>query len=170
MYRLPEALRPALQTPVGELVGEGELGRCLASADPLIAVGDVTSLTLIDGGHGPKLIIVDFKNERSAWDEADPRYVKLSSYGDEVRNVSNPPATITDELVEAISGALEGRGTCRIEVDGEEDLAVLPCMMHAPLSARIVYGMPGKGLVVVTNDLGMKTWARAFMARMETVR
>jgi uncharacterized protein (UPF0218 family) len=169
-YRLPDALRPALQTPVGELVPTGELGERLAGllegGDPIIAVGDVTSLTLLEMGYEPKLIMVDFMSERTVMEADDPRRGRLGSYGDHSLSVVNPAATITAEMEEAIGRALEGEGTWRIEVEGEEDLAVLPCMVKAGGNARILYGMPGEGMVVVDNDTRMKTWAQAFLARM----
>jgi uncharacterized protein (UPF0218 family) len=169
MYRLPEYLRGALQTPVGDLVQTGDLPSRLEGADPLIGVGDVTALTLIDEGYRPKLILVDFRNERTTMPQDDPRRKRLSSYGDHSMNVNNPPAMITRELMGAIEKALGSEGTWRIEVDGEEDLAVLPCMTKSGDKAKIVYGMPGQGLVVVNNDVTMLTWAQAFLSRMDRI-
>jgi uncharacterized protein (UPF0218 family) len=130
-------------------------------------VGDVTSLTLIEEGFRPKLILVDFKSERREMDPGDPRRARLASYGDHCVRVMSPPAVISDELWDAVERALKGEGTWRVEVTGEEDLAVLPCMAMAAEGARIVYGMPGEGMVVVDNTVAMITWARAFLARME---
>ena len=166
MYILPDELRSALQTPVGKLIQTAGLREAVRGADPLIGVGDVTCLTLLDEGFRPRLIMVDFKNERQVMASDDPRRKTLESFGDTCLKVDNPPATITDELIDAIMEALEGEGTYRIEVDGEEDLAVLPCMVHAGNKAKIVYGMPGQGMVVVDNDIRMATWAQAFMTRM----
>ena len=167
MYILPEALRNALKQPVGELIQEDRLSELLEGADPIIGVGDVTCLTLLDRGYLPKLMLIDYKNERNVMAPDDPRRVKLASHGDNCIQVENPPAVITDELEEAISKALTSEGTWRIEIEGEEDLAVLPCMVRARGDARIVYGMPGEGLVVVHNTVDRVMWAQAFLARME---
>ena len=163
-------MRPALKTPVGELVPTAELGERLAplleGGDPIIAVGDVTSLTLLEMGYEPRLIMVDFMSERTVMEPDDPRRERLGSYGDNCARIENPAATLTDEMEDAIDRALAGEGTWRIEVEGEEDLAVLPCMVKAGENARILYGMPGEGMVVVVNDIKMKTWAQAFLSRM----
>jgi uncharacterized protein (UPF0218 family) len=168
MLRLPDSLRSALKTPMGDLVTDDGLAEAIEGADPLIGVGDVTCLSLLSGGHSPKLILVDYKSERRVMTPDDPRRAKLASYGDSCISVDNPPATITDGMMAAIDKALGGPGTWRIEVEGEEDLAVLPCMASAGEKAKIVYGMPGEGMVVVKNDTAMTTWAKAFMARMIT--
>lgn len=39
-----------------------------------------------------------------------------------------------------------------ILVDGEEDLAVLPCILTAPSGSLVLYGQPGEGLVVCEVD------------------
>jgi len=37
-------------------------------------------------------------------------------------------------------------------VDGEEDLAVIPCVLMAPEGSLILYGQPGEGVVLVETD------------------
>jgi uncharacterized protein (UPF0218 family) len=37
-------------------------------------------------------------------------------------------------------------------VDGEEDLAVLPCLLNSPKDAFILYGQPNEGVVLVKVD------------------
>lgn len=40
-----------------------------------------------------------------------------------------------------------------IFVEGEEDLALLPCIYYAPCNTNIVYGWPGRCMMlIVTND------------------
>jgi len=60
---------------------------------------------------------------------------------------------ITDELWSAIEQALQETVSIRIEVDGEEDLAFIPCMLLAPDDAVIVYGYPNRGLVLANVTL-----------------
>ena len=64
----------------------------------------------------------------------------------------NPAGTITDDLWETIGKALElsNSGECYvIEVAGEEDLAVLPCILMTNPETTILYGQPNEGLVLL---------------------
>ena len=64
----------------------------------------------------------------------------------------NPAGYITDDLWETIGQALElsNSGECYvIEVVGEEDLAVLPCIIMANPETTILYGQPNEGLVLL---------------------
>ena len=69
-----------------------------------------------------------------------------------ILKAKNPAGTITDDLWETIGQAMElsGDGNCHvIEVDGEEDLAVLPCILMASDETTILYGQPNEGLVLL---------------------
>ena len=69
-----------------------------------------------------------------------------------ILKAKNPAGTITDDLWETIGQAmkLSGDGNCHvIEVDGEEDLAVLPCILMASDETTILYGQPNEGLVLL---------------------
>ena len=72
----------------------------------------------------------------------------------------NPAGFLTDDLWETIGQALElsNTGECYvIEVAGEEDLAVLPCILMANPETTILYGQPNEGLVVLkARDLKNK--------------
>ena len=73
-------------------------------------------------------------------------------HAENILKVSNPAGTITDDLWETIGQALElsNNGVCYvIEVDGEEDLAVLPCILMANPETTILYGQPNEGLVLL---------------------
>ena len=72
--------------------------------------------------------------------------------GEEKTVVSNPAGVITDELDDAIRNALQSGRTDLIRVEGEEDLALMPCILHAPEGAEVVYGWPGKGMKIVSTD------------------
>jgi hypothetical protein len=76
----------------------------------------------------------------------------------------NPPGTISDELVRAIRDAV-GDPPALIFVEGEEDLAVLPLVLEAPLGAVILYGQPGEGVVLREVDREAKALAAAFVDR-----
>ena len=58
--------------------------------------------------------------------------------------MTNPAATLTDALEEAVRDGL-AYPPALIVVEGEEDLAVLPLALAAPDGAALVYGQPGAG-------------------------
>jgi hypothetical protein len=62
-------------------------------------------------------------------------------------NVKNPAGTLTDELICALTYAVL-HPPVTINVDGEEDLAVLPLIIAAPLGAIVLYGQPHQGVVM----------------------
>jgi uncharacterized protein (UPF0218 family) len=162
MYVLPDELRSELKSPMGPVqkgsfvdeVGEG----------PLATVGDVVTRRALSAGARPTLMVVDGITKRSEEaPEVDP-----GSTTREVE-VDNPPARITDELWDAIEDAFQGETPTLIRVDGEEDLAVLPAIVHAPDGATVVYGQPDEGAVLVTVDQIARERANDLLARMEVV-
>jgi uncharacterized protein (UPF0218 family) len=56
-----------------------------------------------------------------------------------------------------------------IQVDGEEDLAVLPLALVAPHGSLILYGQPGEGVVLLIISGSVQEQAQAFLDRFEYV-
>lgn len=167
-YVLPEALRGELARPFGPVVAGKELPGLLAGAPAVLAVGDVVSLTLKTLGIEPRLFVCDFLTQRG---EPDPTYeAELGAWGQKAFRVSNPAATITREAWDAIRLGLAaaggpGEGPVRVVVDGEEDLLGIPCFLEAPEGSVVIYGMPGKGVVVVTADAAFKAKVAELLRR-----
>lgn len=143
--RLPETERHRFKDPLGPVFTDPE-SLLEAAGTPVISVGDVVTAHFGRVGYDPKVAIVDDRTERAAVDEA---VAQDRPEAGTVVEVTNPAATITAELVQAIQQGIEGDGTTRIEVDGEEDLAVLPAVLLAPEGATVVYGQPGEGMVAL---------------------
>jgi uncharacterized protein (UPF0218 family) len=146
---LPEELRDELKVPLGRVVKEAQLSAILENAGKIVTVGDMCSLTLFEMGIVPDIAVVDFKTRRGEVGDKRPEILKI---GQIVINVKSPAGDLTRELWDAVSRAYEASAPVRIEVDGEEDLAALPCIWLAPLGTTVVYGLPDIGLVVVDND------------------
>lgn len=146
MYKLPNTLRSRLREPLGKIVNDAELEKELKPPVPcLIVVGDESAVTLKRHNYNPKLVIVDFHTQRRNGRD----YTReVRTIGDKVIKVENPAGVITDELWSAIEHGLRDAAPVRIEVTGEEDLAFIPCMLMAPDNAVVVYGYPGRGLVL----------------------
>jgi len=166
MYVLPEGLRSELQAPMGPVLTGELLLAAVRDVPRLATVGDVVTRTLLEAGVVPQVMVIDGKTKRteavSPLDAADVRGAV------EVR-VVNEAARIRPELWDAVAAAFASRARTLIRVDGEEDLATLPCIVHAPEGARVVYGQPGQGAVVVTVDQTTRARAHQLLARMEVV-
>jgi len=148
--RLPDRLRGELQKVYGTLVSEEELDSLL-DGGMVISVGDVVTHTLLTRGVFPDIAVVDYRTKRS-----EAHFPEIKEYGDLVISVKNPPGCITPELWHGVHRAIEKAKSgvkVRVDVEGEEDLAVLPAVIFSPEGAIVIYGMPNTGLVALTvND------------------
>ncbi|MDG6938857.1 MAG: DUF359 domain-containing protein [Nitrososphaerota archaeon] len=156
-----EGLRARLREPLGTLIPDAEVAAYLRSLPgrPVVAVGDRTALRCMEAGLEPLLQIVDNREMRR---NAPP----LPGDGSGEIRVANPAGRITEEATRAIEGALAGGRRTRIVVEGEEDLLVLPCVMHAPRGALVLYGQPGEGLVAVEVDGGKREGVLSLLREM----
>ena len=148
-----------LKDPFGQLVPGPEddpsvaMSKVIAQiggeSAPVIAVGDVTVLTLQNLGRPADIALVDGHTRRQPWYGADG--IDPSAY-DEVLQCESPAGSLTPSLLEACEQAMlswiENGTTHLIEVEGEEDLA--PLILHplAPLGSVVLYGQPGSGVVL----------------------
>jgi uncharacterized protein (UPF0218 family) len=150
----------------GALVQTDGVAAAVAGAPVVVAVGDVVSRTLHDLGIAPRLFICDYRTQRGAID-GDLQAI-LGAWGDREVRVRNPATTITREAWDAIRDALHRlAGTTRLVVDGEEDLLGIPCFLEVPVGAKVLYGAPGRGVVVVTVDAAFQDVVRGIVARMD---
>ena len=157
---LPESQRDAFKEPLGEELPESLFDSNMDETTYL-TVGDVVSLTFRKHGVRPMLSIYDGFTERREMTE----FAGLVE--DEPKDVVvNPAGTITAAMAEAVRRGIEGK-TDLIRVDGEEDLAVLPCMVLAPDGTRIVYGMPGRCMMAIVVDDAVRDRAKELLSKME---
>jgi hypothetical protein len=146
---LPEELRGLLKKPFGKVYkGKGlkpakEIKKVL-KGEKVIVVGDRTFKNMLEVGVTPSLAIVDLKTKRKIKEEfkkTEGRYLQAK----------NPAGMITEDLWDKIHEGLKKDGTILL-VDGEEDLAVLPCIIEADWDSIILYGQPDEGIVLVRVD------------------
>ena len=134
MYKLDESKINEFKEPFGPLYPDfKDAIPAIKSANFLISVGDETTKNLVENDIIPL-------------------------------NAVNPAGTLTSNLWEtiesAINSTIEDEENRIIVVEGEEDLAVLPCLLMAPEDGVILYGQPNEGLVFVNvmdaKDLAIK--------------
>jgi uncharacterized protein (UPF0218 family) len=167
---LPESLRSLLKEPLGMLC-KGDGLECIRAMEPYLrsakkiaAVGDMTTFYLVKTSIAPDLAIVDNKTKRMPV----PEHVQKSLEHDTYRTieVKNPPATLTESLMNRIRESLNSDEHTKIVVDGEEDLATLPAILYAPLGSAVVYGQPNEGSVLVIVTEEKKTHIENLMKQM----
>ena len=130
----------------------------LNQSDYIATVGDICTIKIIEQIRVPNLMIIDYKTKRNVeLDEAQTKIIE--SIDCHSVNIRNEAGTITDELINAIEEAIYSNKTTKIIVDGEEDLATLPAIKLCKNGAKVIYGMPDKGMVVV--DVNQQTKERA---------
>ena len=140
-----------LKKPLGKLYPNFEDAiDDIVSSEYFISVGDATFNNLIKYELYPNIGIIDNLIQRE-------NHVHDIIPVDELLRAENPPGTITEDLWETIEHAIElsdDGDSHIILVEGEEDLAVLPCILLAPEETVILYGQPTEGLVLLNvSDL-----------------
>ena len=135
------------------------------NSEYIITVGDICTIKINEQVKMPNLSIIDFKTKRDSPLSAEQRNT-MEQIGENVVNVNNNAGTISDELWNAIEDAISDNVKTRIVVEGEEDLATLAAISLANLGAKVIYGMPDKGMVVVDVNQRSKKRADSFLERM----
>ena len=82
-------------------------------------------------------------------------------------SVANPPGVITHDLFLAIRNVFEDGRKTRIEVNGEEDLAVIPIIFYSKLDTVIAYGIPDKGMACLEVTQSLKEKIDDLLKRMD---
>lgn len=160
---LPDEHRQLFKEPLGPVVTDP--GPVAADcAGPLITVGDIVTYEFETAGYSPSVAIIDETTAREPI-STDVREV-LASRSHRL-STTNPPGTITAALIKTIKRAYNQPPPVTVVVDGEEDLATLPAVLHAPPTATVVYGQPDAGMVVLTVSDRLKSRCRELLTRFE---
>ena len=171
-----------LKQPFGQLIEGPEVDTSVAIREaisqisnspdfhgPLFAVGDVTVLGFQRAGNPPDIAFIDGQTKRVEWPES--RDVNFDLF-DNVLECINPAGKLTESLLEsceqAISNWLNYDQRSLVVVSGEEDLA--PLLLHplAPIGSAVIYGQPGRGVVVRYCDEDSKNRCRGLLQDFET--
>jgi uncharacterized protein (UPF0218 family) len=160
--KVPENVRKMFKEPLGRDLKEEEL-TVIGKKPKMITVGDVVSLTVVKHGIVPDLSIYDGMTERKEMTEF-AALVKNRGWKETV--VKNEAGTITVELITAVRNALNGKKEI-IRVEGEEDLATIPCILLSPEGTNIIYGWPGRGMKLIVTDETIRNKARRLMEMTE---
>lgn len=163
---LPENLRQELKEPFGEMLVNIE-GLSNNKNSLTITVGDITAKIFNEKSLDQKLSIIDFKVARK---KEFANIKDLGFVGNEaIFNVNNPAGSITASLFGKLAEIFKSDlvGKIILEINGEDDLAVLPLILTVPLNTIIYYGQPGQGLVKVLVSESVKQIAYGLVDRFE---
>ena len=125
----------------------------------IITVGDVTTEHVHNAGITPFLEVVDLKSRRGLG--GDFKHVEGSI------KVDNEPGTISHDLFSTIEECMKSGKSNRIEVTGEEDLAVIPIIFYSELDTVVIYGVPGEGMACIEVNEDSKKIVNNLINRME---
>lgn len=151
-----------LKEPFGELIEGPEEDITVAALEaisrivestkfsgPLIAVGDVTVLAFQNSGRPADIALVDGQTKREEWEGSNE--INFNLY-DNLLECNSPAGYLSRSLLKScessISSWMEDGESSIIRVVGEEDLS--PLLLHpmAPIGSVVLYGQPGRGLVI----------------------
>jgi len=131
----------------------------------IATIGDICTIKLIESNCIPNLIIVDHKTKRDIV-LTEKQLNIIDSVRCKIVKVNNEAGTISRELYFEIEGAIKRSKKTKIIVNGEEDLATLPVIKHSEIGAKVIYGMPDKGMVVVDVNQQAKERANKLLNKM----
>lgn len=161
---ITEKLRLEFKKPFGELFTE--INNAFKNRNSLvIPVGDITTKIFNENSLGQKISVIDFKVAR---EKKFSNILELGFVGDEnVLKVDNPPGHITSDLFRELAKIFKSeiKDKVVLQINGEEDLAVLPLILVAPLETVIFYGQPNAGIVKVKVSEENKDKAYGLMSQ-----
>ena len=137
----------------------------LLDSDYIATIGDICTLKIFDEIREPELCIIDMKTKRDTPLDITQKD-KMQKIGKRIVNVNNKAGTISNELWGAIDKVINNHINTKIVVNGEEDLATLAVISMVKIGAKVIYGMPDKGMVVVDVNQQEKKRANSFLKRM----
>jgi hypothetical protein len=159
---LPAKLRTELSIGMGILIQTEDLKNSLSHTDIIYSIGDMTTYTLLKNGYMTRLAIFDNKTKRD--------FIEIDSFKahyETIKKVNNPAGKITKELWNVIRETIESGKCAAIEVNGEEDLAALPCIYLAKENVKVIYGIPDKGMNIIIVDKNIKKRIGKILTLME---
>ena len=131
----------------------------------IATIGDICTIRVFEDIREPNLCIVDMKTKRNiALNSKQKKQIK--EIGGKSVHVQNKAGTISDELWKSIKDNISNDINTKIIVDGEEDLATLAVISMVQLGAKVIYGMPNRGMVVVDVNQQEKKRANSLLRRM----
>lgn len=158
---IDDGLRKELSKPFGKLIATGQVSHIVKRGSVIYAVGDMTVSTLLKHGYLPKISVFDYKTGRRK--KLIP--IIRKTYKNPVR-VRNGSGVLSIKLWKIVKTASRSKSAVGIRVYGEEDLAALACIYFAREGDLVMYGLRGRGLVVIKVGPRIKAFVLSVIKRM----
>jgi hypothetical protein len=155
--------RKKLKRPVGTLVHEKNAFQQKQN-EKIVVVGDQCLFQALSQKKEPHVGVYDHKTKRKATQEETQK--KIREWKVRKETVKNEPGTISMEAIQKIKQVMKNNEKTKIEVDGEEDLLVLPFILHSENGTRIYYGQPEEGIVHVEVSPELKRKVKQMLEEM----
>lgn len=158
---LPSNQRGYFKKPIGKLISGSlnnsswatlQIKKNLKKSLPslIITVGDIATQSFIGNNLPINLAVVDFRHRRQNLAKNFHQKIPKFSLNHQTTNF---PGTLSPQLTlrlkEIVPEITLFSSLQVINVNGEEDLSVLPLILLSPLNTFIFYGQPDKGIVQV---------------------
>ena len=137
----------------------------LTDSNYIATIGDICTIKIFEEIREPNLCIIDMKTKRNIALNSKQK-IQISKIGEKTVHVKNKAGTISNELWKSIKNNISNNLNTKIVVDGEEDLATLAVISMVKLGAKVIYGMPNRGMVVVDVNQQEKKRADSLLRRM----
>ncbi len=157
--RIPKEMREELREPYGKLFDDIKKAIKHVKGTVMVSVGDEAGYTLQSAGIKPDIIIVDGKIRRKPTDNI------VGMDYDTIR-AENETGYLTHELWMGVDRSMKAGKPVKIQVDGEEDMAVLPVMILGSYGMSIIYGLFDKGVCVLKIDEETRKTARNLIRKI----
>ncbi len=177
---LPPTQRRYFKKPLGKLIAGSKTNMAWASLQafnhishthyPLImTVGDISTQAFLLNNLPLDLAIFDNRCQRQT--VAPHLHLRLKKQAGFIFKTLNQPGTVSAQAAQTMANALtllKNKSQGIIEVEGEEDLLVLPLVLLSPLKSLIFYGQPHKGLVCIKVTEKVKTTTLKLLQKFQT--
>lgn len=163
---LPQSQRIHLQKPFGNVIRLEDMPFTTIEGEKTITVGDVVTKQFNERHVGQRISVVDFIVQRK------PTYNSVQELGfsgeELILSAKNPAGYVTVSLWDTLEQAFSiTQKRIIVRIYGEEDLAVLPLVLLAPLGTSIFYGQPHQGVVQVIVSKKTKENAYDIISKFE---
>ena len=137
--------------------------RVLERGKDVIVIGDLVSYSLLERGYTPRVILFN-EEEGNKPTGIDIREVILK-YDATLLIAKNPPHHLTSELWNVIKDVLSGDKRVKIFIEGDETVALIPCIMESKEGTIILYGLKNDYVVVEVNQ-DLKEFCKSLLKKM----
>ena len=161
MLILPENCRGLFKKPFGTLYSDFSEIIPLLKGRIFCTVGDVVTANAYLAGLTPAVAVIDGVTKRNT-------SVSDASCGVPRLHAKNAAGTISDGLVSVLQEAVSSSPVV-VEVEGEEDLAVLPLIPLMDDGAVILYGQPDEGVVFCEVGPALRTLGREILGKFTSL-